>query len=319
MRYIFIALVSSFILSACTKEFSGNFVVDPNDPGNDTTWKISIADDTPVNQLLETLQDEPQTDSFDATEGGTLEFDNSLEITFPPSSCTGAGAGMVKVEVIFLQKKGDMIRYERPTTSNEYLLETGGALDIRVSQNSIPLQLAPGKFITIKYKDQQPNSKMSVFYGDSTISNTINFTWLPALTNTGSAFLLKDSTEIAIGYQLLADRFRWINCDYFTDSSNVATNITAQLPLNFTNNNTAVFAVFKDQRIVAGLKGDFEHRLFTAKNIPVGSNIIIVSISLIGEDLYLGVKGLSVSANPLIELTPEKKTEKEIRDYLDSL
>jgi len=161
---------------------------------------------------------------------------------------------------------------------------------------------------------------MSLFYGDTTANN---FTWVPASTsNTGSRvtnWRQEDSLGFKEGYLILCQKFNWINCDKFADTTNPRTTLSATLPVNFTNNNTAVFIVFKDMLAVARMNADADNRLFYYNNVPVTSNVIIVSISKIGDDLYLGTKQTTVTENLVVKLSPEKKTEKEITDYINSL
>jgi len=225
---------------------------------------------------------------------------------------------MAKIEVIFLQKKGDFIRYERPTTSNHYLLETGGALYLHITQNGTPLKLAPGAFVSIRYKEPQAYSDMEVFFGDTTANNTGNFDWFPA-QDTSAVFVWADSSTLELGYQLFSQKLEWINCDYFRDSTIARTGISTKLPVNYTNNNTAVFLVFKELRAVVRLSENVDQRLFESIQIPLGSKVEVVSLSQLGNDLYMATKDLTVAGNDMIELEPVKKTEAQIRDYLDGL
>ena len=320
MRTFFITFISCIILFACTKEYSARGGYN----SLDTTWKVPpISDDAPVNLLFTKLQEPAQVDSFDIEQGDVLEFDNGLEIYFPAFACVDNGGtslkGMAKVEVIFLREKGDFICYERPTTSNDYLLETGGALYLHITQNGVPLQLAPGAFVSIRYKESQPYSDMQVFFGDTTANNTGNFDWLPASQDAGAVYVWADSSTLELGYQLFSERLEWINCDYFRDSTITSTGISAKLPVNYTNNNTAVFLVFKELRAVVRLSANVDLRRFESIRIPIGSKVEVVSLSQLGDDLYMTTKDLTVSGNDAIELDPVMKTEAEIRDYLSGL
>lgn len=316
--------LSMILFISCSKEYSDDFIADVNYPGIDTTWTQAVSKDAPVNLLLDTLENkEPLEDSFDINEGGQIDFGDSLEIIFPANANNGSGGnpvtGKAEVDVIFLRKKGDFIRYQRPTTSGGYLLETGGAMDIRVKQNAMPLQLAPGNFIRIRYREVSPQVNMSVFYGDTTVTGNNGFDWTQAAPQQGSVNMIRDSAALMKGYELLSQHFRWINCDRFTDSTVEAITTSVLLPVNFTNQNSALFAVFSDQRTVVRLSEDVQHHLFTANNIPLGSKLTFISLSKIGKDFYLGTKDATITTGASVNLLPEKQTLQQINNYLDVL
>jgi hypothetical protein len=156
---------------------------------------------------------------------------------------------------------------------------------------------------------------MKVFYGDTTVANLDNFTWVPADSQRVNTW--RDGS--ISGYELFCKRFDWINCDKFTDTTNPRTTVSVILPVNFTNNNTAVYLVFKDIMSVVRMYANIANRLFYSNKVPINSDVIIVSISKIGDNFYLGTKETTVTKNLVVRLSPEKKTKKEIDDYINSL
>ena len=72
------------------------------------------------------------------------------------------------------------------------------------------------------------------------------------------------------------------------------------------------------------LRGLFlRNYLLTLRNIlpdvPVGKDVIIVSISKIGNDFYLDHQQVTVTNNIKVKLSPAKKTEQELIDFLNTL
>jgi hypothetical protein len=313
-RYLSVIIVTVIFVS-CKKEASDEFLLDPSNSLNDTAWRASILADAPVNKIFEDLSVLPQMTSFDVQRDHKLQFNDYLQITFPGNACIGQGgekiSGMAKIEVDYLKTRGDMIRFKRATTSYDRILESGGAFNIRVSQNGKQLKIAPQKFIIIRYRNSKTDPHMNIFYGDTTVTNLDNFTWVPA-----------DSQRVNTwgdGYELFCKRFNWINCDKFIDTTNPRTTVSVILPVNFTNNNTAVYLVFKNIMSVVRMYANFANRLFYSNNVPINSNVTIVSISKIGDNFYLGTKETTVTKNLVVRLSPGKKTKKDIDDYINSL
>ena len=111
------------------------------------------------------------------------------------------------------------------------------------------------------------------------------------------------------GYEMFCKRFNWINCDKFIDTTNPRTTVSAILPVNFTNNNTAVYLVFKDMLSVVRMYANTANRLFYFNNIPINSNVTVVSISKIGDNFYFGTKEEQVTRNLVVKLSPEEENK----------
>jgi hypothetical protein len=90
---------------------------------------------------------------------------------------------------------------------------------------------------------------MKLFYGDE--SNPERFNWLPTTLN--SRGMVGVGSQ---GYEIVSEQLRWINCDYFADSSGARVNVTTSLPADYTNANTSVYLVFKEIKSVVGMYGD---------------------------------------------------------------
>lgn len=322
MKHYPLFAITAFIFFSCTKENSNEFVTDPGNPYNDTSWVKSISATAPVNQIFQILSSPSEDSLFDATNGKSINFSNDVEITFPANGFNGNGNA--KAQVIFLKSKGDMIRFGKPTTSGDKFLISGGAFHINVSANDQSYSLHPGKEIMIRYRAAHIDPQMTLFYGDTTVNSTDGFTWVPSPDTLGTkpvtGWYKRLDTGYIYGYQILSKKCRWINCDHYADFSNLQrTTVFSTLPANFTNKNTAVFLVFKDIFCVARMTGDADNHLFFTKDVPVGKEVIIVSVSKIGNDFYLAHEEVTVTNNANVKLSPEKKSEQEIIDYLNTL
>jgi hypothetical protein len=119
---------------------------------------------------------------------------------------------------------------------------------------------------------------------------------------------------------LESKKLRFISAEHAILNNKPTTNIYAILPPNFTNKNTLVFTVFDNSRTVLYMKSDFASRSFMTGNIPIGTKLTLVSISLIGHDYYLGTKPINdVGTMINYSFTPEKKTLAQILNFINSL
>jgi hypothetical protein len=326
--------LSLLFFTACKKELSDNFNTYTGHPLNDTTWTRNVGGSAAVHQLIDLLAPGIVIDSFEVSRDTTLKYGDSLEISFKGGSCIGIPAvavtGQVKLEFLWLKKKGDYIKTFRPTISNGSLLETAGAFYIRVSKEGNELVLAQGTTVKIRFSDStEPKNNMQVFYGQENNPIPIKqidtaFNWIRDTDTTWLKTFQKQNTSgsgaVIKGYELTSKNLRWVAAERYINSISSKTRITTILPLNFTNKNTAVFAVFANQNTVLNLRGDYPSRSFAAANIALGTRLKIVSISRIGSDLYLGTKEVSEAGSAAAySLTPEKKSLKDIIGFLNSL
>lgn len=329
-----IGCLTLLFFTGCKKELSDNFSTYTNHPLNDTIWARNVSAGASVHEIMGLLVPAIIIDSFEVTRDTTLKYGDSLEISFTGGSCIGTGTatptGKVKLEILRLQTKGDYIKAFKPTTSSNYLLETGGAFFIRVSKEGKELSLAPGTTVKIRFSDtQDPKNNLQVFYGKENTPLPVSgidtaFTWL---RDTDTSYLKtfqkptnSQQSVFVKGYEIISKNLRWVSAQRYIDSTRPKAKITAILPPNFTNKNTAVFAVFTDQKTIVKLSADFASRSFAAGNIPLNSKIKIISISRIADAVYLGTKDINdAGITVAYSIKPEKKSLKDLVGFLNGL
>ena len=323
-KIIFIVLIAAaFFLNACQKNIDV-FVPDPGQTnGFDSSWNTTVATTAPVFSLQTNLLTVAVKDSFEINANIlNLTLSNGLQLTFPPNSCvTSAGVpvtGKIYIETRLIKTKGDMILMNKPTSSNGSLLVSGGEIFISLRKDGQEIKLAPNVKIYIRYADVGTNQQMKLFLGDE--SNPAQFNWLP---NTST-----DTLSVGpLAYEIASSHLRWINCDYFYDTTGITrSSISATLPANYTNANTAVFLVFKELRSVLGMYGDVPEKRFLSSKVPNGKTAIVVAISKQGNDYFLGKESLTTGVNASsttniqkVSVNPVKTSLADIRAYLATL
>jgi hypothetical protein len=316
---LFHLVIAAMLFTSCQKDT--DIFIPTTSVGLDTNWVATVTDLSPVSDVKKLLRKDNFLDSVDATAGGTFQTSEGLTVIVLPGSLqlsTGQVAtGKIYVETILVKQRGDMIKLDKPTTSFGRILVSGGEIFVRIRKESEELHLAPGKTIYIKYNDT-PSSLMKLFYGDE--SDPQRFNWIQTTSNTSAAIAITSQ-----GYEIVTDRLRWINCDYFADSSGARVNVTASLPADYTNANTSVYLVFKDMKSVAGMYGDATSKKFSSSKVPAGKAAIVVSITKKGTNsYYLGHETIttgqtSLNGTQVVPLKPQPTSISDIKAYLDGL
>lgn len=312
----FLLLLAAAVLTGCEKSFE-NFTPNTGNPATDTVWAgTATGNFAEVNTLHQNLVRPPLVDSFTLTANTVITFPDDIRIEIAPNSFRLNGTvpdGKAVIEFFLLKSKGDFIRFRKPTTSNGYLLESGGSFNISVRKNGQALQLIPGEYIKVTYKDASPNPLMRGFTGSAPLtgSGAANFNWVK-----DDSIMVRTTQN---GYEVFANTLNWINCDYFRDTAELKTRIAFILPKEFTNSNTSSFIVYKSFRAVMQMDTDAVNRIWRKDRVPVNRQVIYVTISKRGDNYYLGTKESNTAINQNVEIRPEKKSLQEIKNFMDSL
>ncbi len=310
-------IAGAFLFNACQKNIDA-FVPDPLTNAPDTNWYSIITDTMPVTALQNDLKIQPTADSFEVNNTAADRNIGGMQLLFTPNCCTNttgqAITGKVNVEALLIKNKGDMVLMNKPTSSNGQLLVSGGEIFITLHQNGQPLQLAPNAWLAIRYADAVPDSKMKLFYGDET--NPQQFNWIPSRDS------LSATNQF---YEIVSSKLRWINCDYFYDTTGTTrSTVSAHLPFNYTNANTEIFLVFNNIRSVLGMYGDVAEKKFISSKVPGNLPATVVAISKQGNDYFLGKEQIITGANitlgnQKVSLTPIKTSLADIKAFLATL
>lgn len=322
--FIFVLFAGGFLLSACQK--NTDIFIPDQVGGPDTSWHTTVTAAMPAAILRASLLQEPYLDSIEVNANtATILSPSGLQVTFPPHSCvTTLGqtiTGKVQIELQVVKKKGDMIRMNKPSTYNDSMLVTAGEIFISLKKDGQTVQLAPNARINIRYVDLPVNTQMKFFAGDETNAPQY-FNWLP------NPDLLNNTVAVGTqAYEIYTNRLRWISVAYAYDVFNTSgrVNVVADIAPFLTNANTIAFSVFKDLRSVVAMHGEFSTRKFISSKLPVGKQIMVVVISKMGDDYFLGYESATTqvpstgSPNQSVHVVPIKKSLTDILSFLSSL
>ncbi len=319
--FLFNLIISVSIFSSCQKDT--DIFIPTTTVGVDTNWVSTITDQSPISQLNVLLKRNNSVDSIDASAGATIVTAEGVTVIVQPQSLLltngQTATGKIYAETMLINKRGDMVNMDKPTTSNGRLLISGGEVFVRLRKDNEDLHLAPGKRVYVKFSDPSPSSLMKIFYGDE--SNPQKFNWL-ADSSTASSIGI---TSQPMGYEFAINNLRWINCDYFADTSSARVSVVASLPSDYTNANTKVYLVFKDFRAVMGMYGDVNSKKFASLKVLSGKSAAIVSITKKGNNSYylghetINTGQINLNGIQTIPLTPQPTSLNDIKAYLTTL
>ena len=307
------------MLAACQKENIDIFVPD-NRQGMDTSWLTNIDPSMPVSLLKSDLAMHPYNDSIEITNGITTILTSSgLQCSFPANCLTDSNyvplRGKVEMQSILVQKRGDMIRLNKPTVSNDYVITSAGMLFVKLEKDEAAVKLALESKLNIQYRESQYNPSIKLFYGTDSGQNFTNWN--------ANSYPLNNVTPFDDKYEINTVQLGWINAGNVMDSNSQTISVNIDLAKQFTNANTMAWLVFKNHRSVVLLKADIMNKKFSSAGIPIGQEATVIVISRQVDDYYLGSKDILISASNGNQLTvpvkPIKTSLDALSHYIDLL
>ena len=326
---LFLGIVLLF--QACGKDTT-EFIVTGTTTINltDTAWEDESKLTTPIVLPIEKLQlaKAPTQDTCTAEIGKKIVVPEDVTVDIPANACVTKNnqicKGKLDIEVLVLRTKGEIVTFDKPTTSGGKLLVSGGVVYISVKQKGEDVKLASGKTLKIRVKSSAEIDGMKLFEGKS--MGRFNFDWTPITGNFGAvtAVIWQDSSQSREnkGFDIVTDRFGWINCDKFHDEGNLTNKFAVTLADSFSNRNTSIYLVFKDINSVVKLEGVSSSKQFNIPNgykgIPIGRKISVVSISNFDNGhtpaySLIDIQETTVVANNTLKLKPLRLSIDEIK------
>ncbi len=294
------------------------FIEEPKGPMN----PLAILSVDKLHEALALNIKTPFSDTFTAEKGKKITFPDSSTVEILANICTkspdgnagGKCTGTLKVELLVLRTKGELLAYNLPTVTDDGLLQSGGVVRVRITQNGFPVFVQQGQYIKVTYKMPSTVPDMKYWNGDIDMNNSrLNFDWNLVEDQSRDNPRLKAIDSAT--YQLLIDRFSWVNCDrlYGDDKTQLTKSQAVALPDSFSNQNTSVFVVFKDILSLVRLQGDPKKKVFDIpqnyKGLPTGKAVTVVSISLFSsknapDRLYYSATPATIGDKNIIQPKP---------------
>lgn len=290
MKFLGIAMLGvAFAIVSCKKET-------PIDPDTDPT--VNASAQALSNYFATNTSNAVQTFTIDAANPIAITGSKGTVINFSANSFeTQSGTvvtGNVKIELIEIFSKADMIRLNKPTMANHPSgglapLISGGEFKITASQNGESLRLREGYnyFVTVPaVNGVDPN--MEIFYGNGDSDTVI---W-----NQADSSALWGQGNTYMGY---FDSLNWINLDYFMNVPGPQTTVQVEVPSGFNNQNCALYISFDGMNSLAMLYNSNGNIFTTATyyTLPVGMNVHFVALSFVNNEPHVAIVSAEITNN----------------------
>jgi len=209
------------------------------------------------------------------------------------------------IGLIELYTPKDIILYNMPTVSDGKLLSTDGEIRVKAYKDSVDLYLKPNAIYQAHMPSGDPSEDMDIFYGVET-SSYVDWT-----ISTDPDDDISTDTE---GYMMLLTKIGWINADYIYDFPMTKTSITFQSTTDSLDANVAKFLYFPDipsvMQVYTGESGD----------VPIGDDATVILFAMdAAGDMFYYSEDITISANPVIDVTLESITEDNLISFLEGL
>jgi hypothetical protein len=281
-------------------------------PGTDTVWVTQVTPGDAVMHLADTLSSIPSTVSVDLSLSDSVTI-SGMRLNLPAGWQTAAGApftGQATLQASLLQSPGGWIRNFIPTTYGGRLVRTNAVLNFSVQAGGVSLQPTGTVLVSIP-------TTGSMFEMDSLISGSYSGSLLQWTGMVDYSYFQQTSGEVSFAMRQTG----WLM--YGTplpDTVNANNQLVVSLPNQFTNANSAVFCWLSGYSSLVSLTGNYASKTFMANNLPAGSPVTIISITLTGGTFYLGTQNVTLTNGTLsVSISPNIQTLSSLTSYLEQL
>ncbi len=222
----------------------------------------------------------------------------------------------LQVEVIEALDRRGLVgrRLHTATYPDGQLLETGGAVHIRVTCEGTPLQLLTDRTLKVQIPAATPVNTMQAF--DGILSNNVNFLGWQA---TGEPVYLAEwisHSELVKGYEVYPALLGWVGVGRALPEA--TSNFCIELPTAMTDQTAQVAVVFKGPVVVAAPQYDPVAKTFCFA-APEGYPVRVVAFSKLGTQYWLGHRETEIGTNTMLQVEPQKTDEAALLEFLQNL
>lgn len=274
----------------------------------------------------------------------------NTEVSIPANSLVYPSGdlvnGMVTLELTEYLNTEDFLFAGLHTQSGDRLLETGGTIFIKATQNGEELSHGTDKTMDILFDSREDGDGMELFYGD--VDDNGNLDWSKQTSNDEATVIAWDITNseegivivngVAMEYvkelfggldsitmaeyqeqskmtnlMMSSSRLGWINCDRFLPVEQ-----NAQLLVNIdTAYHASVFLVFEDINSV--MNGWYQNGKVSFDRIPAGKKVKVIALSYVNDQPYYAVHMTKTETLKELDLAMVAIGEDELKSKMKSL
>jgi len=303
---IFIALMTAFYVSSCTKERTMGSNVDIYQSTSDFYSKNGVA---------------LQNYSVDAAMGGAFTTPHGTVISIPPNAFTDLSGNIItgKVDIEFkdIYKKSDMLLSFMPTDSHGWPLKSAGEFFIRAKSNNTPVKIAPQQKIRVN----QPLNNNQIDSGlgmEPFFRVQDSLGWQMDSSNASLEFSASSYVFSLYQFSTQLDSGTWCNSDnpyYFGRYTTTGLIIRANHAMQA--HGTDVFLLFKNVNSMVHVYSDGAD--FPYHFAPLGLDCTIVAVGVKDKKLYSAFVPITIGNNQTVKFSLNQTTTDDFKAQLNLL
>jgi hypothetical protein len=259
----------------------------------------------------------PTTVTMTANSGGTFWGGSGARYVFPPFSISDDSVpvnGNVTIQVSEFLKKSDMIFSSVLPFSNGYPLLPGGAYYINITQNGLPLSIAPGsQYQVFLPLAAAPPSNLQFFLGrpdDTSAYNQVN--WQPADTSLGMVQAVGDTLMISSDSTHFNGAFAYLDSPAYQTFT-----VTVTSPINTFSDSIAAYAVMDGTGGIVAMTQVSNH-VVSVSNVP-NVPVHFVVFTVIDGNFYADILAATPVAGHNYTVYLTKSSPAQLRIKVDAL
>jgi hypothetical protein len=309
-QMLFLVSAMAIVIAGCKKEETTGLPNTPVAPGQHALFQVFEDNLTNATQHF--------TLNVDGAPGyvqGAHGFYGAFAINAFRHADGTAVTGNVDIDLVEAYTVGQMLLLNKQTMGLDggqlKPLVSGGQFRLRAFQNGSALKLAPGGAYIGVPTNNVPDPNMSVFSGNVDDAGTITWSEWPANPIVALDSVPADSTGgNYFYYNFPSDSLGWINCDYFSSSSQPLTGVQVTCPVDYDHSNTMVWIVFPDLNSMTNVWEGVDNVFATGSwyTIPVGLNITVVALAEVDGEYFSSFSNAVVSDNLNLNITMQPTT-----------
>ncbi len=283
-----------------------------------------------INRFFESVQSNPIDVSWDASQEQTIQLPGSGRVIVPANSLLAQDgtpvSGMVQAKVLPLYNKSDYLLNRMATTSVEgALIRSNGAIDIRITQDGVPLRVKGNKPFTVQLATARYNANMRLFEGEADeVNGVVNWIELNFADTPINAIELTDdkSGEKVPGFEFESKRLGRLLCGQYVENELGEGEVCLNVPQNFLGPSTIVFITIDDYPSVAVMLPSNADNLpdYCRWNLPAGESAKVIMIAEQDSGKYFfAEQTVPIMENLTISIEPEEASLSDIMLALEGL
>ncbi len=223
--------------------------------------------------------------------------------------------GTVNLSIKGILTKKDIILTGAPANSAGKLIATKGCVKVSASQNSQTLRVNPAANVYVNIPESGTLlTNLKKYYALQISVTDTSKKWRPA-ADQNFISTVQDTSGNKY-YHVKLDSAAWLNAGYEWDTIGpVKTGVYAQLDSSFTSSNTVVYLSFNGKLIVGAMYSQ-GNGSFYIDNIPVGTPVYFVVISIKNGTYYKAFVSATIGTSHLEQITPTSTTLSVIQSQL---